>query len=74
MKILLVTIFALLVFGQCPSPNTSSEKELELKEKELALKEKEMEMKDGNKEGGNSEKDDGEEAEKTEKGEITLLR
>lgn len=55
MKILVVTIFALFAFSQCPSPNTSSQKELELKEKELALKEKEMEMKDKSKDDASEE-------------------
>ena len=43
MKVLLLAVFAFLVFAQCPSQN--SDKELELKEKELALKEKELELK-----------------------------
>ena len=48
MKILLVTVFAFLVFAQCPSQN--ADKELALKEKELELKEKELELKEKEKE------------------------
>ena len=42
MRYLICFSFVILIFGNCSSDGSMSEKELELKERELALKEKEM--------------------------------
>ncbi len=64
MKILLLAVFAFLVFAQCP--NQTSDKELAIKEKELELKEKELELKEKEKEEKEKEEKK-EEKEKEEK-------